>query len=571
MSAKLEIDYAFRSEAGVKESNDDLCKVCVPQGALLQSKGVAAAIADGVSSSEGGGHASQICVKSFLNDYFSTPESWAVKTSASKVLDSINRWLCGQGQSLYDSAMGLVTTFSGVIIKSTTAHIVHIGDSRVYRLHDGTLEQLTRDHRVWVSKEREYLSRAMGADPHIEIDYRAVALEQGDILLFTTDGVHDFLSQPELEGIISRRQRTLQACANALVERALENGSNDNASCQLIRIDNLPLETEADILQRVSDLPFPPDLQPGMVIDGYKILRELHASKRSEVFLALDDESGQKVVLKTPSVNYRDDAAYLENFLHEEWVGRRIQNAHILGVLEPRNRHFLYNVSEYVEGRSLAQWIQDRGPLDLHQTRSIAEQIIDGLRALHRREMYHQDLKPGNILIDNHGIVKLIDFGSTRVTGMEEITSELDHSTPQGTLDYAAPECLSGAVSTPASDLYSLGVILYEMLTKQLPYGERDRLDQKRRLRYQSARHHNPEIPVWVDSALERAVHPLPSKRYTSLSEFQYDLNHPNPAFKDISELPLLERNPLLFWQSLSVLLLLFNLLMLFLLGFSAQ
>ncbi|MCB1879044.1 MAG: bifunctional protein-serine/threonine kinase/phosphatase [Gammaproteobacteria bacterium] len=571
MSAKLEIDYAFRSEAGVKESNDDLCKVCVPQGALLQSKGVAAAIADGVSSSEGGGHASQICVKSFLNDYFSTPESWAVKTSASKVLDSINRWLCGQGQSLYDSAMGLVTTFSGVIIKSTTAHIVHIGDSRVYRLHDGTLEQLTRDHRVWVSKEREYLSRAMGADPHIEIDYRAVALEQGDILLFTTDGVHDFLSQPELEGIISRRQRTLQACANALVERALENGSNDNASCQLIRIDNLPLETEADILQRVSDLPFPPDLQPGMVIDGYKILRELHASKRSEVFLALDDESGQKVVLKTPSVNYRDDAAYLENFLHEEWVGRRIQNAHILGVLEPRNRHFLYNVSEYVEGRSLAQWIQDRGPLDLHQTRSIAEQIIDGLRALHRREMYHQDLKPGNILIDNHGIVKLIDFGSTRVTGMEEITSELDHSTPQGTLDYAAPECLSGAASTPASDLYSLGVILYEMLTRQLPYGECDRLDQKRRLRYQSARHHNPEIPVWVDSALERAVHPLPSKRYTSLSEFQYDLNHPNPAFKDISELPLLERNPLLFWQSLSVLLLLFNLLTLFLLGFSAQ
>lgn len=567
MTSKLEIDYAFRSEAGVKESNDDVCKVCVPQGALLQSKGVAAAIADGVSSSEGGGHASQVCVKSFLNDYFSTPESWAVKTSASKVLDAINRWLCGQGQSLYDSAMSLVTTFSGVIIKSTTAHIVHIGDSRVYRFHDGILEQLTRDHRVWVSSEKEYLSRAMGADPHIEIDYRAVALEQGDILLFTTDGVHDFLSLPELECLISRSQRTLQACANDLVERALENGSNDNASCQLIRIDNLPLETEADILQRVSDLPFPPDLQPGMVIDGYKILRELHAGKRSEVFLALDDESGQKVVLKTPSVNYRDDAAYLESFLHEEWVGRRIQNAHILSVLEPRNRHFLYNVSEYVEGCSLAQWIHDQGPADLQHTRSIAEQIIDGLRALHRKEMFHQDLKPGNILIDNHGIVKLIDFGSTRVTGMEEIASELDHSTPQGTLDYAAPECLSGAASTPASDLYSLGVILYEMLTKQLPYGERDRPDQKKRLHYRSARRYNPDIPVWVDRALEKALHPLPSKRYTTLSEFQYDLNHPNPAFKDISEMPLLERNPLLLWQLLSALLLLLNLLLLFLLG----
>ena len=302
MHSKLEIDYAFRSEAGVKESNDDVCKVCVPQSTLLQTKGVAAAIADGVSSSEGGGHASHVCVKSFLSDYFSTPESWAVKTSAGKVLDAINRWLCGQGQSLYDSATGLVTTFSGVIIKSTTAHIVHIGDSRIYRLHDGNLEQLTRDHRVWVSREKEYLSRAMGADPHIEIDYRAVALEQGDILLFTTDGVHDFLSLPELEMLLDRNQRSLQACANALVERALANGSNDNASRQLIRIDNLPLQTEADILQRISDLPFPPDLRPGMYIDGYKILRELHASKRSEVFLALDDESGRKVVLKTPSV-----------------------------------------------------------------------------------------------------------------------------------------------------------------------------------------------------------------------------------------------------------------------------
>ena len=567
MPSKLEIDYAFRSEAGVKENNDDVCKVCVPQGALLQSKGVAAAIADGVSSSEGGGHASQVCVKSFLNDYLSTPDSWAVKTSASKVLDSINRWLCGQGHSLYDSAMGLVTTFSGVVIKSTTAHILHIGDSRIYRLHNGSLEQLTRDHRVWVSKEKEYLSRAMGADPHIEIDYRAIAVEKGDILLFTTDGVHDFLSQPELQSLVSRHERTLQACANALVEKALENGSNDNASCQLIRIDNLPLETEADIFQRISDLPFPPDLQPGMIIDGYKILRELHASKRSEVFLALDDETGQRVALKTPSINYRDDAAYLEGFLHEEWVGRRIRNAHILNVLEPRNRHFLYNVTEYVEGRSLEQWIQDHGPADLHQTRMLAEQIIDGLRALHRMEMFHQDLKPGNILIDKHGTIKLIDFGSTRVTGMEEIASELDHSTPQGTLDYTAPECFSGAASTQASDLYSLGVILYEMLTKKLPYGERDRPLPRKRLLYRPARSYNPELPVWVDRALEKAVHPLPSKRYTTLSEFQYDLTHPNPEFRDITELPLLERNPLRFWQYLSALLLLLNMVLIFLLG----
>ncbi|MCU7841667.1 MAG: bifunctional protein-serine/threonine kinase/phosphatase [Candidatus Thiodiazotropha sp. (ex Troendleina suluensis)] len=567
MTNTLDIDYAFRSEAGVKESNEDCCNVCMPEESLLRTKGIAAAIADGVSSSEAGGLASQICVSGFLSDYFSTPESWTVKTAAGKVLGALNRWLCGQGQSQYDSARGMLTTFSGLILKSTTAHIVHIGDSRIYRYRDDELEQITRDHRAWVSKDKEFLSRAMGADPHVDIDYHAVAIETDDSFIFTTDGVHDFLTHRELVTILERNKRNLQACANALVETALENGSNDNASCQIIRIMSLPQETEADIFQRVSDLPFPPDLRSGMKIDGYEILREMHASKRSEVFLALDTASGEKVVLKTPSINFREDADYLDHFLHEEWVGRRIQNDHILSVLEPRNRHFLYNVTEYVEGRSLGQWIQDNGPADLHQTRLLAEQIIDGLRALHRLEMIHQDLKPDNILIDSHGTVKLIDFGSTRVAGMEEISREVDHPSPEGTLDYAAPECLRGERCSESSDLYSLGVILYEMLTKKLPYGESDIPKLKRHQIYRSVRRYNPEIPMWVDAALERAVHPVAAQRYTSLSELLHDLSHPNSAYRDPAEFPLLERDPLLFWKMLAGGLLAINFLLLYLLN----
>lgn len=567
MNGILEIDYAFRSEAGVKYNNDDICNVCIPEASLLLTKGIAAAIADGVSTSEGGGEASRICVSGFLADYFSTPESWSVKTAAGKVLGALNRWLCGQGQSDYDSARGMLTTFSGLILKSTTAHIVHIGDSRIYRYRNGDLEQITRDHRVWVSKEKEFLFRAMGADPHIDIDYHAVAVDEGDTILFTTDGVHDFVTRRELLKILECNDCNLQACANTLVETALKNDSDDNATCQLIHILQLPQETEADIFQRFSDLPFPPDLRSGMKIDGYEILRELHAGKRSEVFLALDPASGDKVVLKTPSVNYREDADYLDAFLHEEWVGRRIRNAHILRVLEPRNRRFLYNISEYVEGCNLSQWIQDHGPADLRQTRALAEQIIDGLRALHRLEMFHQDLKPDNILIDHHGTVKLIDFGSTRAAGRDEIASRIDRTTPRGTLDYAAPECLRGEPCGPASDLYSVGVILYEMLTGKLPYGESDVPHPKRELNYRSARRCNPDIPTWVDAALEKAVHPQVSKRYATLSEFQYDLSHPNPAFKEASEMPLLERNPLKFWQLLCGGLLLLNLILLYLLG----
>jgi len=567
MSRKLQIDYAFRSEAGIKRQNDDTCNVYAPAGDLLATKGIAAAIADGVSSSEGGGHASQVCVSGFINDYFSTPESWTVKTSAGKVLGALNRWLYGQGQTLYDSARGMVTTFSGVVFKSTTAHIVHIGDSRIYRYRAGELEQLTRDHRVWVSADREFLSRAMGADPNIEIDYQATPLEVGDIILFTTDGVHDFLTHREITRILRAQANNLQACANELVEKSMGSGSNDNVTCQLIQILELPEETEEDILKRIADLPFPPDLQPGMKIDGYQIIRELHASQRSEVFLAVDQASGEKVVLKTPSVNYRDDPEFIDGFLHEEWVGRRIRNAHILRILEPKNRRFLYHVTEYVEAQSLSQWIQDYGPADLRQTRAMAEQIINGLRALHRMEMIHQDLKPDNILIDSHGTVKLIDFGSTRIAGLEEINSRIDRASPQGTLSYAAPECLRGERCSFASDLYSLGTILYEMLTKRLPYGESDTPQLKKQRHYTPARRYNPEIPMWVDAALEKAVHPDPAKRYDSLSEFQYDLCHPNKNFKDPSERPLLERNPLRFWQGLAAIFFLSNLVLIYLLS----
>ncbi len=318
----------------------------------------------------------------------------------------------------YDSARGMVATFSALLIKSSTAHVLHAGDSRIYLYRDGDLEQLTRDHRVWASSDREFLSRAMGAEPHLEIDYRALAVQPDDVFVFTSDGVHDFLTLNELRGLLDRDRCNPQACSNRIVSSALENGSNDNATCQLLRIKSLGRDDDHDIYQRITEQPFPPNLQAGMRIDGYEILRELHASKRSEVFLAWDSESGERLVLKTPSENYRDDPEFLGAFLHEEWVGRRVRHPHLMRVLEPRRRRFLYHITEYIEGCSLGRWMQDNdGPLDLEQVRDATAQIIAGLRALHRLEIYHQDLKPDNVLID---------FGSSRIAGMVEIDSGTD-------------------------------------------------------------------------------------------------------------------------------------------------
>ncbi len=564
MSSRLEIDYACCSEPGPKTLNADAADARIPPGDLLLSKGVAAVIADGMSSSEGGHEASQICVTGFLNDYFSTPESWRVKTSASKILSALNTWLCGQGQSRYDSPRGMVTTLSAVVIKSTTAHLFHIGDSRIYLFRENTLEQLTRDHRVWVTKERDMLSRAMGIDSHLEIDYRSIALNQGDLLLFTTDGVHDFLTDRELQQLLAQ-EKNLQQAAKAITNAALESHSSDNVTCQLVRIIALPNDDVDDLYHRVTELPFPPNLRAGMNIDGYEILRELHSSKRSEVFLALNRESGEQVVLKTPSINFREDPEFLNDFLNEEWIGRRINNPHVMKIHEPRRRRFLYHVSEYLDGQTLRQLIDDAGQMDLQQTRDYLAQLISGLRAFHRMEMVHQDLKPDNLQVTRNGLLKIIDFGSARIAGVEEIQTPLDLTLPAGTINYTAPESLAGERSSNRSDIFSIGVITYEMLTGKLPYGDNERPLPIRKMRYRSARDHNPTVPVWVDAALKKATDPVPSNRYGTLSEFQYDITHPNETLATPVSPPLLERRPLVVWRSLTVLLLLTNLLTLML------
>ncbi len=151
MAKKLEIAVGQFSTAGCKEINGDFYGIITPREPLLSSKGIAIAIADGVSASDAGEEASELSVKGFLDDYYSTPESWTVKTSVGRVLTALNRWLHGQGQRIYGSSRGLVTTFSGLILKSASAHMFHVGDTRIYRWRAGEIEILTNVHRTHIS------------------------------------------------------------------------------------------------------------------------------------------------------------------------------------------------------------------------------------------------------------------------------------------------------------------------------------------------------------------------------------------------------------------------------------
>jgi len=564
MPRELKISIGQHSDKGRKETNQDFHGALIPKEPLLSLKGIAIVLADGISTSDVSGVAAESAVKSFLTDYYCTSESWSVKTSAQRVIAATNSWLHAQtrrSQHLHEEKeKGYICTLSALVIKSTAAHIFHVGDTRIYRMAGEALEQLTDDHRVVMSSQQSYLSRALGVNPQTEIDYRMLKVEQGDVFLLATDGVYEHVGARFIAKVFKRNAGDLDRAAAAIVEEAYRLGSEDNLTVQIVRIDEVPDGDASEIFGQPSELPLPPLLEPRMLFDGYRIVRELHGSSRSHIYLAVDTATDELVVMKIPSIELRGDSAYLKRFMMEEWVARRVDSAHVLKPrLQSRKRNYLYVVAEFIDGQTLTQWMIDNPRPDLETVRRIVEQIAKGLQAFHRMEMLHQDIRPANIMIDKTGTAKIIDFGSTRVKGVVEAAPSGDRDDILGTAQYTAPEYFLGEGGSTRADIYSLGVITYQLLTGRLPYGaevaKAKTRSQQRKLRYASALDDHREIPAWIDAVLKKAVHPDPYKRYAELSEFLFDLRHPNKSLINSAPVPLLERNPLLVWKGLSFIL----------------
>lgn len=557
MSDTLAVSIGQSSRAGRKPENQDFHGAIVPSGAALALKGITLAIADGISSSRVSRDASEIAVKALMTDYYDTPSSWTARTAATTVIEATNAWLHGQNNALEDINAGRVCTLSALILKGRQGHILHAGDSRVSRLVGQSLEPLTSDHRTVLSPETSYLGRAMGLEPRIEVDYTAVPLSVGDVFMLSTDGVHEHILGRTLREALIKHPEDLDAVAAQLTEAAYQAGSDDNLTVQVLRVEALPPQGE-ELGTELAGLPVPPLPQAGDVIDGFTIERPLHSTARSHVFRATDPK-GRAVALKIPASDMVQDDAHLKRFALEEWIARRVRSAHVIAAAwAPVQRSGLYVVTEWVDGTTLRQWMNDHPQPGLDKVRGIVAQVAEGLRAFHRREMIHQDIRPENIMIDAQGTVKIIDLGSTYVAGVEEAAPGTLPQMP-GTFQYTAPEYLSGDPASWRSDQFALAVIAYEMLTGRLPYGAQvARIASRRdvaRLRYTPARAEDNALPHWMDAALKKALSPDPLNRYDALSEFVADLSCPGTAFARATHVPLVQRDPLRFWQGVSAVL----------------
>ena len=564
----LKVCFGGYSTAGLKPENQDAFAALVPNNTDMIAKGVVATIADGVSSANRAADAAQISVTQFINDYYATSDTWSTQKSASKVLTSLNQWLVSQTDSQSGEMSQWLTTFSALVIKSSTGYIFHVGDTRISVYRQKKSEIITRDHnrRSGNGSGNVILTRALGADPRLEVDVHQIDIKAGDIYILTCDGVHDFLSsaaiQTKLEALPDTpSNEDLELVSQLIVDFAIKMGSDDNVSCLLVYVGETPNRELAEIERDLLSKAIPPALDVGMKIDGYKVCKVIHASIRSHLYLVEHESDATLKVLKVPSENFADDIIYLQGFMREAWIGERVNHRNVMKVKSANtNSKFLYHVCEYIEGQTLGEWIHDNPKPSIAQVRDILEQVIMALRTFQRLDLVHRDLKPDNIMIDTYGKVTLIDYGTVLIASLEENSDNVAESVPQGSLNYIAPETLLTMHADHKSDLFSLGVIVYEMLCGSLPYKPMVRAEVSftnyDEFRYISIKHVRNDLPLWLDLALKKATEANPAMRYKAFSEFFADLSKPNVnSLKEYKKQPIMQRNPIQFWQSMSAIL----------------
>ena len=555
---KLELTFGGFSSQGLKSENQDAFAAYLPSDNRSVSQGGAAAIADGVSVCTRAREAAITCVTNFIQDYYQTPATWTVKRATSQVLRGLNRWCHGQHDYEQGGHSQMVTTFSGMVFKSTTGFILHCGDSRISRLQNGEFEQLTTDH---VSRQggRNVLTRAIGIESHLDVDFGTVELQVGDLYIFTSDGVHEFLSTKELQKLLSIEVGSLESISKNIVDAALKAGSDDNLTCLLVRVKALADASLDEHYRQINRLAMPPALEVGMKLEGYRVLQTVFNGTRSSLYKVINEKDNKVYGLKTPSQYFADDPVYLSGFLREEWVGQHIKHHNVMGIFKrSEDAKFMYHICEYIEGQTLRQWMLDNPQPSLDKVRNIISQLVTALRVLQRKDMVHRDVKPENVMISHQGEVKLIDFGTVLVNALAETNSLPEEQMALGSVNYIAPEYLLTQKSDHQSDMFSVAVVIYEMLSGKLPFKAFKYQDyipaSYAEWEYQGISKHRADLPQWVDLTLRKALQPNPKQRYQAFSELLVDMSKPNKSLlKTIENQPLLERDPMLFYKGVCV------------------
>lgn len=565
----LDVDIGWHSVRGPRENNEDFAAALRPQPHEAEW-GLIAAIADGVSAGGRGREAAQTTVMSLLQDYFGTPATWDTSVALDRLIAAQNAWLAAANRR--SGAAGAMTTLTALVLRGHSYTLGHVGDTRAWLVREGRCEQLSHDHVFDHPDLRARLTRAIGLEDHVRVDYLQGELQRGDVFVLTSDGVHGAMGASQLCALVQPAAgQGAQAASEAIVAAALKAGSRDNASALVIHVRELAASRLEDVLLHGRQLPVPPRLKVGDTLDGYTITALVADTGLHRLYQARDNASRELVALKTLHESRASDPEERAMLAHEVWLGLRLTEqfggkaSGFIGVREPREPSAFYAVFDWHGGATLEQALARGQRFGVEQVVQAAIAIARALGRLHRQGVVHRDIKPGNLHQGEDGQWRVLDLG-VAVSGNE---SAAERSLHAGTPSYMNPEQWQpgpGSSASPQSDLYALGVTLYQWLSGHLPYGEVEP--------YQLARFRNdpkppsrlrPEVPIWLDHVALRAVARDPKHRFETAEEFVLALER--GASRPVSApgaTPYFKRDPAGVWKAALVASVVLNALLLF-------
>ncbi|MCG2576705.1 bifunctional protein-serine/threonine kinase/phosphatase [Dechloromonas sp. XY25] len=541
----LNVAVGHSSLTGPRERNEDFCGIATPDGQELENKGIIAAVADGIGGHKGGREAAEYTVRGLLADYFATPDTWSVPRAIETVSTALNRWVIAEGSRNADLA-GMATTLSAVVLRGRRFYTAHIGDSRIYRLQGGRLQRLTVDH-TWEHPElNNVLSRAIGLDPRVLMDFADGELAVDDRFLLVSDGVWGVLPDALMTDVLLDHPEP-QGAAAALTSLALAHGGHDNASAVVVDVLALPPANLRDSMEGAANLPLPPKLRPAHELDGLVIEEVLHDSRETLLYRVSNPRNGQQLVLKTLQPGMAGDASATAALLMEEWRARRVVSPFFPQVIPADHRSGLYYLMTWHAGATLQERLDGDQHFPVGEVVRLGVALLKAISALHRLDIVHRDIKTDNIHLGQDGVLRILDLGVAVSLAERKVGDPIGQA---GTPSYMAPELFENPEPEFGHDLYAAGVTLYHLLTRKYPYGEIEPFQTPKFGEPARPTRWRPEIPGWLENVLLKAVALEGKDRFETAEEFILALER--GAARPIAapaRQPLLQRNPLKFWK----------------------
>jgi len=554
MSEQLQIRSDFASKTGKRESNQDYVAIFEgnPQQRIRQ--GIVHVIADGMGGALGGRQAAETTVRDFIDAYYSLPDTLSIERAAGQSLVAINRWIYSQRKN--DRQLeNMATTFSALILRNCHAHIIHIGDSRIYRLREHRLQQLTTDHSHEHPDMQHVLFRAIGFEEDARFDYSRHPLNLHDRFLLCSDGVSGVLSNKQLQKLL-QQGGSPEDCADRIVDVALQAGSKDNVSSLVLDVIGLPPPDQTELASELETLPIRALPKAGDNIDGFMLNQVVFEGRYSRLFRARDTVENRDVVLKFPHPRIEDEISHRQAFVREAWITARTHSPWVIKMirLNTDRQSRLYSVMPCYHCQTLEQRLLRAPKINLEEGITISLKLAKAVDSLNRKQIFHRDIKPENVMLPEDGGLKLLDLGVARLPGLEE---DAKLGAP-GTPSFMAPEMFSGEAGNERTEVYALGITIYRMFSAgHYPYGEQEAFTRPPEKKYIHISKYRPDLPAWLDHILQTATTVDPDKRFHDVIELSYQIEDgmAHGAKTRRENQTLLEKNPIRFWKNISLIL----------------